>query len=88
LSVLQGVFSFWSLALANLNILPMISNIFVPMYQDQTFTGKIMSFFLRLGWVFLGSLLMVCISIPLVGIVIVWICLPILCFIQIIRFLV
>jgi hypothetical protein len=83
-SILKGAYSFWSLSLANLNILPMLSNLFVPMYQDQSFTGKVMSFVLRLGWVFFGSILLFLLSIPLMLVVILWLVLPLLCLVQVV----
>lgn len=85
--VFQTIYSFWSMSLANMNILPMMSNLFVPMYQDQSFTGKMISFVVRLLWVVFGGLLQFLITIPLLLILLIWILLPFLCIIQIFRFL-
>lgn len=87
-SNLQAIYSFWSLSLANLNILPMLANLFVPMYQDQSFIGKFLSLFLRLGWVFFGSIFLLVITIPLIVIFFAWLILPILCIFEIINFFV
>jgi hypothetical protein len=84
-SILKGTYSLWSLSLANLNILPMLSNLFVPMYQDQSFSGKVISFFLRSMWVLFGSIILVLLTVPLFALVVGWVCLPVLCFVQIVR---
>jgi hypothetical protein len=85
-SIFHSVYSFWSLSLANLNILPMFANLFVPMYQDQTLMGKALSLFLRFMWVIFGSLIQFLITIPLIFILSIWVLLPPLCLIQIFRF--
>ncbi|MFC1780503.1 hypothetical protein ACFLY9_02315 [Patescibacteria group bacterium] len=85
-SMARSAYSFWSLALANLNVLPMLSNIFVPMYQDQSWSGRFMSFFLRLGWIIFGSILQILITIPLIFVVLFWLALPVLCVVQVLRF--
>ena len=73
------------MSLANLNILPMLANFFVPMYQDQSFTGRVLSLLLRFVWVIIGTLLQLLLTIPLVGIAVVWLALPIACHVQLIR---
>jgi len=87
-SLFQNIYSFWSLSLSNLNILPMVSNLFVPMYQDRSFSGRLISFILRLNWIFFGSVIQFLITIPLIVLFITWVILPIACIIQILRFIV
>ncbi|MBU0975524.1 MAG: hypothetical protein ABIE03_07850 [Patescibacteria group bacterium] len=83
--VLQTVYSFWSLSLANLNILAMLGNLFVPMFRDQSFTGRVVSIFLRLGWVTGGTVIQILITIPAVSIIVIWLVLPFLCIYQFIQ---
>ncbi|MBN2015423.1 hypothetical protein JW766_01185 [Candidatus Dojkabacteria bacterium] len=83
---LQMTYSFWSLSLATLNILPMLANLFVPMYQDASISGRIISLFFRVVWVFGGSLIQILITIPLISVVFIWVILPPLCLVQIVRF--
>ncbi len=84
--VLSNAYSFWSLSLANLNILPMLNNLLVPMYQDQSLTGKFLSFILRLTWVFFGSLIQFAITIPIVLVILLWVSAPIICLFEIFKF--
>lgn len=85
-TILKSTYSFWSLSLANLNILPMFTNLFVPMYQDTSISGKIVSFVIRSTWVSIGSILQFFITIPLLGIILLWMVLPFLCIFQVINF--
>jgi len=83
--LLLSIYSFWTLAFANLNILPMMANLFVPMYQDRSFSGRVISFFLRFSWVIVGLILQLLITIPLVCVVISWLSFPLVCIFQLIN---
>lgn len=87
-TVFHTVYSFWSLSLANLNIIPMFANLFVPMFQDRSLTGKFLSLMMRLVWIAGSSILMLFIMIPLVLILIIWLAIPLICIVQILRFFV
>ena len=49
----------WSQMLALLNIVPMVKNLFVPLFQDTSWEGKLVAIPFRLVWAFFGSLIMV-----------------------------
>lgn len=85
LTVIQKALSLWNFTLMRLNVLPMITNLFVPMFQDTSFSGKILSFFLRIVWILWGTIIQILVTIPLVGYVLVWVSVPVFCIIQIVR---
>jgi len=87
-TVARSAFTFWSLFLARFNTVPMLVHLFVPMFQDQSAAGRVLSFFVRLFWAFTGIILQIAITIPLFIFVSVWVVLPFLCLFQIIQFFV
>ena len=70
--------SIWLFTLEFLNLVPMLSNLFEPLYQDYTRTGRIVGFIFRSGWIFFGSLAQLVITIPLVVAFVVFLILPLL----------
>ncbi len=55
---LKKILSDWSFFLAYLNIIPMAKNLFVPLFQDESWQGKVVAFPFRLLWAFLGSIIL------------------------------
>jgi hypothetical protein len=84
-TILRLAYSFWSLTLANLNIVPMLSNLFVPMFQDDSPIGKFLSLIVRLGWVLFGVFVQLFVTIPVILFVLIWVIFPLLCLFQLIR---
>ena len=68
-----------------LNVIPMAANLFVPMFQDKTITGRLLSLLMRVIWVLVGSAIQIIITIPVMAVFLIWIFLPLLPIIQIIR---
>lgn len=56
---LLGLKRFWLYIFMRLNIGPMIVNIFRPLYQDPSITGRFIAFPIRISWVFFGSIIQV-----------------------------
>jgi hypothetical protein len=53
-----------------LNVVPMLRNLFTPLYQDYTFTGRVVGLLIRSVWVLFGFLIMIPITIiVLIGII-------------------
>ena len=45
----------WLYTLEALNVIPMLTNLFRPLFQDQSWEGKLIAVPFRLIWVILGS---------------------------------
>jgi hypothetical protein len=54
-----------------------VKNLFVPMFGQRDFSGRIISFFLRLFQIFVKGLILICVIVIVIVIVIVWLILPI-----------
>src|SRR5579884_3824107 len=52
--------------------------IFVPMFHDSSITGRIMSFFFRLGRIFIGLLAYACATLFFIALALVWFLFPLL----------
>jgi len=48
--VAQNIWRFLVYAFIYLNIRPMLSNLFTPMFQDKSWTGRLVAFPVRLLW--------------------------------------
>ncbi len=70
--------STWLFVLEFLNLVPMLSNLFEPLYQDYTRTGRIVGFMFRSGWIFFGSLAQIIVTIPLLAAFVLFLILPVL----------
>jgi len=81
---ISGVFNF---TLGYFNVVPMVQNLFVPLFQDETRTGRLISFPIRLAWILIGSLLQIFVLIPLLAIYLTYLVLPVLPFWGIVSYL-
>jgi len=68
----------WSFTFAYFNILPMLTNLFIPLYQDFTIMGRLISIPIRLTWVAVGSFLQLLVTIPLLAFLLFYLLLPLL----------
>jgi len=67
----------WALTLDSLNIVPMLRNLFVPLFQDYSWEGKIVAIPFRIFWVFFGLLFQLFYSIILAIVFIGYLLVPI-----------
>lgn len=44
----------WLFTLGSLNLIPMIKSLFAPLYQDDSWTGRIVAFPIRFFWMLYG----------------------------------
>jgi hypothetical protein len=56
--VLLKMVADWSFVLAYLNLAPMLTNLFVPLFQDSSWEGKLVAVPFRLTWVLVGGIAM------------------------------
>ncbi len=85
---LSKIIGFWIYTMELLNILPMLRNLFVPLYQDYTRLGRIIAFPIRFTWVLDGLVLQIVIIPPMVFIILVYLIMPIAPFYGIFSYLV
>ncbi len=69
-----------------LNIWPMLSNLFTPMFQDRSIVGRFVAFPIRLIWGFGGLFLNIVIAIPIILLVLIYFFLPIILLFGSLRF--
>jgi len=72
----QELIGYWGFLLNYLNIPSMLTNLFVPLYQDYSWGGKFISLIIRSAWVIFGSLVMIFVTIPIIFIYFVYILIP------------
>jgi hypothetical protein len=82
----QNLLAKWNFTLGFLNLVPMLSNLFVPLYQDYSRTGILVSIPIRLVWVVSGTIIQILITIPLVLAYLVYLILPVLPLLAVISF--
>lgn len=70
-----------------LNVVPMLANLFVPLYQDYSLTGRFISFVIRLVWGFSGFIIFLLAGIPLWGVSLAYFALPIVIIYRLIIFI-
>lgn len=59
----------WVFTLGALNIVPMATNLFTPMFKDKSWEGRLVAFPIRLTWVLVSSVVLILYSaLVLVGI--------------------
>lgn len=75
-NLLLGLKDFLSNAQKSLGLFVWIKNIFVPMYGQGDFSGKIISFFVRLFQIFFRGVFLVIILCFACALVILWLALP------------
>jgi len=63
-------------ALATFNVIPMLTNLFQPLFQDNTRMGRIIAFPIRLIWVLVGSIFQLILTIPLTMLYVIYLMLP------------
>jgi hypothetical protein len=85
---LGKILGFWVYTMELLNILPMLRNLFVPLYQDYTRLGRIIAFPIRSTWVLVGLLLQIVIIPPILFMILVYLLMPIAPFYGIFSYLV
>lgn len=74
----RSLFGKWSFMLNQLNLPVMVTNMFVPLYQDYSWGGKFISFLIRFVWVFFGSIIMIIFTVLLVLIYVIYLLLPLM----------
>ena len=65
-SVFTALVSNWIYTLESINLIPMITSLFLPLYQDYSWEGKLVAVPFRILWVIFGSILVLAYSILLV----------------------
>lgn len=74
--ILLGLIGRWSFTLSFLNVVPMLRNLFVPLYQDYSRIGIFISIPIRLVWIITGTFFQFIITIPLGIAFLVYLVLP------------
>lgn len=69
---------FWLMVMSILNVVPMLQNLFRPLYQDYTWMGRLIAFPIRAMWVFMGAFALLLLLIPLVFLGVAYLLLPIM----------
>lgn len=68
----------WRFTLESLNLVPMMKNLFLPLFQDYTWEGKLIAVPFRLLWVIFGLIFQIFYSIGLLIVLLVYIVCPLL----------
>jgi hypothetical protein len=68
----------WNFTLGYFNVVPMLKNLFVPLYQDYSNIGILISIPIRLVWVIIGSFMQLIVTIPLVCVYLIYLVVPLL----------
>lgn len=68
----------WIFILNILNVGPMLKNLFQPLYQDYSRMGRLIAFPIRLTWVLFGTLVGAILLFLFIGIIGVYLMLPIM----------
>ncbi len=71
-----------------LNVWPMLSHLFTPMFQDKSITGRIVAFPIRLSWGGCGLILVSLVVIASLIMIITYFALPVLPILELVLFLV
>jgi hypothetical protein len=69
------------------NTLPMVKNLFTPLFQDNSNVGRLMSLLIRPWWIFFGTMITIVAIIPRFLLTILYIILPFVPILQILNFL-
>lgn len=73
---ISKVFGYWIYMMQFLNILPMLTNLFTPLYQDYTKLGRIIAFPIRSTWAFMGIVIQLILIPPMVLMIILYVLMP------------
>ncbi|MFQ5493450.1 MAG: hypothetical protein ACE5DX_04795 [Candidatus Dojkabacteria bacterium] len=76
--VLERIVGIWNFTLGYFNVVPMLRNLFVPLYQDYSNIGIVISIPIRLVWVIVGSAMQLLITAPLLIAYMIFLMLPLL----------
>ncbi|MEI6886983.1 MAG: hypothetical protein WCK31_01970 [bacterium] len=72
------LYFFWWGILESLKLPEMLTNLFIPLYQDETTLGKVISFFIRLIWITMASVVTVVVSVFIFIVFVIYLILPFL----------
>jgi len=75
-AILAKLFGSWGFVLGKLNVVPMLTNLFQPLFQDFTKVGRLIAFPIRSIWVLIGSSIQIIVTIPLLFIYVVYLAMP------------
>lgn len=84
--ILGDLLRFWLLILGKLNVVPMLSNLFVPLYQDYSAIGRFISFMIRLVWSFFGIAIFLIVGVPILALMALYLIAPIFSIYQVVIF--
>lgn len=76
--VLKDFKKHWIFILGYLNLLPMLTNLFVPLFKDYSWEGRIVAFPIRFTWVIVATILLLLYSALLLVTIICYFALPLL----------
>jgi hypothetical protein len=76
--VLAEIVKDWNFTIGYLNLVPMVKNIFRPMFQDNSWEGKLVAIPFRVIWSVFASVLLLIYTILLVVALLVYLALPLL----------
>lgn len=84
--VFNKIFLLWALVLNQLNFIPMVRNLLVPLYQDSSLLGRFISVVIRTAWIIVTGSLLLCITFPLILLWCLWLFLPIIVALQVLKY--
>ncbi|MEI6462873.1 MAG: hypothetical protein WCO33_04395 [bacterium] len=76
--ITRSMYFFWWGILESVKLPEMVSNLFIPLYQDESSLGKILSFFIRLIWIFVGGVITLMFSVVIFIVFVIYLVLPFL----------
>lgn len=82
----KSLLRIWLYWLGYMNVVPMVRNIFVPIYQDTSIAGRSISLIIRINWIFFGSISQAIVTIPIVFLFFIALILPFLPIIMILTY--
>jgi hypothetical protein len=83
----KTLWRFWLFSFTYLRIGPMFANLFSPLYQDRTWTGRIIAFPIRIIWGTIGLVLQIILTIIEIFTFVFYLLLPIVPVIETIMFI-
>ena len=86
--VVQMIWRFWLYTFIYLKVWPMLSNLFVPLFQDKSWTGRMIAFPIRLIWGGSGLVIQIFLFGIYFAVGILYFVLPLLPIVEILYFLI
>lgn len=86
--VLSRLVAIAGFTLGYFNIIPMLQNLFQPLYQDNTKMGRIIAFPIRVAWITFGTIVQTIITIPLIIAYVAYLIFPLLPFVAVLSYFV